>query len=304
MSGFLGIDTSNYTTSVAYVENGVVTTNLRQILSVKQGERGLRQSDALFAHTVNLPMLFAKMGQKTPEAVGVSVTPRDCEGSYMPCFLAGKSAAGAIASLGGVPLYAFSHQRGHIMAALYSCGRVDLYDEAFVAFHVSGGTTEITLVEEGRITLLGGSEDISCGKAIDRVGVALGLTFPSGRDLERLAMDGKVTRGVRPCVRGLNCNLSGVENQALSMIEGGEKAENVAAFVLTFVEKTLCALTKEVRARYPSLPVLYAGGVMSNALIRPALAVMGESYFAQPDFSCDNAAGLALLGEKEFRKHG
>ncbi len=304
MSGFLGIDTSNYTTSVAYVRDGVVEANLRQLLTVDKGERGLRQSDAVFAHTVNLPGLFETLGKRSLAAVGVSVTPRDVEGSYMPCFLAGKSAASGIAQVTGVPFYGFSHQRGHIMAALYSCGKQDLYEGTFLAFHVSGGTSEVTLCEEGRITLLGGSEDISCGKVIDRVGVMLGLDFPCGKALEALARAGRVTRRIKTCVRGMHCNLSGVENLARRMLDEGERREDIAAFVLAFVEQTLLALSKEARARYAGVPIVYAGGVMSNQLIRPALAAAGESYFADAAYSCDNAAGIALLCEREARKHG
>ena len=300
MKTFLGIDTSNYTTSVALVQDGKVTRNLRRILTVKQGERGLRQSDAVFAHTVNLPELFAQLGECHPSAVGVSLTPRDAEGSYMPCFLAGRSAASAIASVLGVPLFGFSHQRGHLMAALYSCGRTDLYGGDFLAFHVSGGTTEVVHVSGEQIRLLGGSEDISCGKLIDRVGVMLGLSFPCGGELERLAARGTVHAPVKVCVRGMQCNLSGAENQARGLLDAGETPENVAAFTLAFVRETLVRLTCHAKQAYPNVPVLYAGGVMSNRLILPALQLLGECYFAEPEYSCDNASGIALLCRRNY----
>lgn len=301
MSCFLGIDTSNYTTSAALAEEGEITKNIRKILTVGQGERGLRQSDAVFAHTVNLPEVLAQIGAASPRAIGVSLTPRDAEGSYMPCFLAGKAAASGIATLLGVPLYGFSHQRGHLMAALYSCARTDLYEREFLAFHVSGGTTEVVHVREGQITLLGGSEDISCGKAIDRVGVMLGLRFPCGAELEALAASGRLSVPVKTCVRGMTCNLSGLENNAARLIEGGSRPEDTAAYVIAFVGETLVRLSKQARTDYPGIPIVYAGGVMSNRLIRPALASLGESYFAEPAFSCDNAAGIALLCEREWR---
>ncbi len=305
MSAFLGIDTSNYTTSAALVSDGRVEKNYRQVLAVKQGERGLRQSDAVFAHTVNLPIIVGQIGACRPDAIGVSLSPRDAQDSYMPCFLAGKACASAIASVIGVPLYGFSHQRGHIAAALYSCGKSDLYDGEFLAFHVSGGTTEIVRVCSGEIALIGGTEDLSCGKVIDRVGVMLGLSFPCGKELEILAREGRVTERVRPCVRDLRCNLSGVENLAGRMLDAGESKENIAAFVMEYIGKTLEMMTAQARDRYPGLAVVYAGGVMSNQAIRPALAAMGESYFASPEFSCDNAAGIALLCEREWLKqHG
>jgi len=303
MSVCLGLDTSNYTTSVALVSGGRVEKNLRTVLAVGQGERGLRQSDAVFAHTVNLPAMMEQLGACRPDAVGVSLFPRDAEGSYMPCFLAGKSAAASIASVLGVPLYGFSHQRGHLMAALYSCGRTDLYGEDFLAFHVSGGTTEVLLVRGEEITLLGGSEDISCGKLIDRVGVMLGLSFPCGRELERLAEKGKSPAAMRPSLKDMKCNLSGGENRAADLIKRGETPENVAAFTLDLVRNTILGLSERARKAYPALPIVYAGGVMSNRLIRPALEAAGQCFFAAPEFSCDNAAGIALLCERKLN-HG
>ena len=156
MGVFLGIDTSNYTTSVAVVKDGKVLESLKLPVKVKENERGIRQSDALFCHTVNLPELFKKLDHYDLCAVGVSSTPRDVEGSYMPCFLAGVSVAQAISATNGVELYKFSHQRGHIVAALYSCDRLDLINKEFVAFHVSGGTTEILYVHGDKIDLVGG----------------------------------------------------------------------------------------------------------------------------------------------------
>ena len=97
MPDFLGIDTSNYTTSVAVYDseaNKVYQT--KKLLPVKQGELGLRQSDAVFHHTKQLPdmveLLFAEH-DFAPEAVSVSVRPRNIEGSYMPCFLCGEGFA-------------------------------------------------------------------------------------------------------------------------------------------------------------------------------------------------------------------
>ena len=127
---YIGVDTSNYTTSLAIVrEDGTVVANLKMPLPVKPGERGLRQSDAVFHHTKHLPSLATEaeaiLRDYTPVAVGVSVRPRDAEDSYMPCFLAGKSAAYAMASVLHLPVYEVSHQNGHILAAAYSAGCVD-----------------------------------------------------------------------------------------------------------------------------------------------------------------------------------
>ncbi len=293
----LGLDTSNYTTSVALSEGGAVTKNIRLLLSVAEGERGLRQSDAVFQHAVNLPKVFSELGAIRYRAVGVSATPRDVEGSYMPCFLAGVATATALAQTAGVPLYRFSHQAGHIAAALYSCRREDLHEKDFIAFHVSGGTTEVAYVDHGTITLLGGTQDISAGKAIDRIGVSMGLPFPCGRHVEALAGDISAVKPGKISVDGLRFNLSGLENQACDRLAKGASPAEVSAFVLRHILAVLERLTENALSLYPERPVIYAGGVMSNRQIRSALTKRFGGYFAEPSFSCDNAAGIARLTE-------
>ena len=304
---YVGIDTSNYTTSVAMCDmEGRIIANLKRPLPVKAGERGLRQSDAVFEHVRGLPELFERLGREylvdyTPVGVGVSAAPRDAYGSYMPCFLAGKAAASAFAAGAGAPIREFSHQSGHIMAALYSAGRTDLLGcEKFVAFHVSGGTTEALLVspcENGfDVELVGYTDDINAGQAIDRVGVAMGLSFPCGAQLEALASEygGRIYK--HPvCVRDGVCSLSGVENIALKLYRDTADRGAVAAFVFDFIGATLERMCDDVTARYGKLPIIFAGGVMSNKLMRDRLSAGRDAYFSAGEFSADNAAGIALL---------
>lgn len=303
---FIGIDTSNYTTSVSVCDGeGNIIANLKAPLAVKSGSRGLRQSDAVFAHVKNLPELMSKLSEIThdyePLAVGVSVQPRDAEGSYMPCFLSGKSAAYSYAAAAKIPVYELSHQNGHIMAALYSAGKTELLRGGrFIAFHVSGGTTEALLVKgtyDGfDVELVGKTQDINAGQAIDRVGVALGLDFPCGASLERLAAayTGKIYS--HPvCVKDAICNLSGVENIASKLIAAGESREAVAAFVFDFIGRTLERMCSQVMEKYGKSSVIFAGGVMSNKLMRARLSSSFDAHFSEPQFSADNAAGIALL---------
>lgn len=295
MSVYLGIDTSNYTTSAAIAEDGRIILNEKSPLPVKEGERGLRQSDAVFAHIKNLPELMKRIGAHNIDAVGVSAFPRDAEGSYMPCFEAGVAAASAIASLGGKRLYKYSHQRGHIAAALYSAGCTELYRGEFLAFHVSGGTTELLRVKNGAISLVGQTLDLNAGQLIDRVGVKAGMKFPCGAQLERIALeyDGKPIKP-RVCVTGLDCNLSGAENQAAKLLDEGKTAE-AARYTLEYIGATLIKMTENALIRFGELPILYAGGVMSDRLIRDELESRFDAHFAEPQFSCDNAAGIAYL---------
>ncbi len=314
---FLGIDTSNYTTSVAVAdEEGNVIANIKKMLPVAEGERGLRQSDAVFHHTKNLPYCMDELGAHLSgldfeyeiAAIGVSAYPRNCEGSYMPCFLCGISAAHSISSVTGAPIYKFSHQCGHIRAAIYSSGNKNLLTEKFGAFHISGGTTDLLLVEPRGvgfdITRIGGSLDMNAGQAIDRTGVMMGLTFPCGKEMESLAsrFDGEI-KGISVSVKGVDCNLSGLENKAAKLYyECGDKAK-VSAYVFDFIGKTLYKMSENFRAEYSNLPLLFAGGVMSNGKIKAKLARLPDTYFSEPQFSADNAAGIALMvADRYFSK--
>ncbi len=310
---YLGIDTSNYTTSVALCnKEGEVILNLKKLLPVKEGERGLRQSDALFVHTKNLPEIMDKLGRflKSGEqeyktvAVGCSATPRSVEGSYMPCFLSGIAAAESICAVQRCEKYRFSHQDGHIMAALYSSGKTDLLcgSEPFAAFHVSGGTTELLLVtptaDVMKIELIGGTQDMNAGQAIDRTGVMMGLKFPCGREMESLCT-GLPYQKSRVSVNGLECNLSGLENLAAKKYRESEDKALTSAFCFDFIADTLYKLTENLRQQYNNIPVIFAGGVMSNKRIAKRLSALGNVYFSEPEFSADNAAGIALLTRKK-----
>ena len=300
----LGIDTSNYTTSCALFDSEKnLIIQKKKLLPVKAGEKGLRQSDAVFHHTQQLYPLIEELMREYPcsvDAIGVSEKPRDAEGSYMPCFTVGINTAHAISSIISKPVYGFSHQSGHIMAALWSCGKLDLINENFIAFHVSGGTTEALYIspDNDRIfkaEIIGKTLDLNCGQAIDRAGVMLGMHFPCGKELEKSAILSKEDYNPKVCVKDGNCSLSGLENLCKKMINDNEKPENVAAFCIQFIAKTIEKMALHATKTVGNLPMVFAGGVMSDKIIRNYLENKFNAYFAEPEFSCDNAAGTALL---------
>ncbi len=303
--GCLGIDTSNYTTSAAVYEGGVLE-NRRMLLPVKPGEKGLRQSDAVFHHVRQLPQVLGPVLEKYSPlgAVGVSVSPRGGEGSYMPCFLVGKGFAQALGKAWGVPVEFFSHQQGHLAAALYSAGQLGLLDKPFLAFHVSGGTTEALWVRPGQdgmpvADLAAQSLDLKAGQAVDRVGVMLGLGFPCGPELEKLALQwgDKVT--VRPAMKGADCSLSGIENKCAAMLGQGRKPAEIARTCIEAIGAALDRMCETLLAQAGPLPVLFAGGVCSNSILREKLGGKYGAWFAAPEFSSDNGAGVAILAQKK-----
>ena len=300
----LGLDTSNYTTSAA-VFDGAEGRNQGRLLEVRPGELGLRQSDALFQHVKHLPeVVSALVGAEGPgaiQAVGASTRPRAVEGSYMPCFLAGASQGQVLSQVLGVPFYAFSHQQGHLAAAAWSAGRLDLLDRPFLAWHLSGGTTELLRVEpeeDGvavRAEILGGTSDISAGQLIDRTGVLLGLPFPAGKGVEKLSRQAQKREYYKVKVNGLTFSLSGMENKVRQMVQRGEEPAEIAWFAQETVCRVVQACTKAAMEQYPGLPVLCSGGVASNGRLKELLRQNCGALFAQPQFSTDNAMGTAIL---------
>ena len=260
----------------------------------------------MFAHVKQLPQILEELFFAVPQAqnqlaaVGVSVRPRNAQDSYMPCFLTGRLAADAISATNGIPLYPFSHQCGHIAAALYSAQQLRLIGSEFVAFHFSGGTTECVQVGADDqwvfdTKLLYHSLDLKCGQAVDRVGGMLGLPFPAGMQLDRLAQQADKQFKVKLTFKDGNCCVSGVQNQCEQLLAKGESRENVARFCIDSVCAVVKRMTENVRECCPNLPLLYSGGVMSNSIIQKEISEQFGGYFAKPEFSSDNAAGIAIL---------
>lgn len=306
MSWVLGLDTSNYTTSFAAMDtkSGRLVME-KKLLPVREGEHGLRQSDAVFHHVKQLgdvaeAVLKALPAGEAIRAVGVSAWPRRVKGSYMPCFLVGETSARLLSGALGVPLYRFSHQEGHVAAALYSAGKTHWLKAPFYAFHVSGGTTELLSCTPDKehilqVECIGQTLDLNAGQAVDRVGAMLGLPFPSGPYLEELALSCGEDIRTKPVLKGLDCCLSGVENQCKALLQQGKPHEYIAKFCLQSISDALAGMTKALFKVRPQAPLLYAGGVMSNSMIRARLEKEFGGVFAAPRFSSDNAAGTAFL---------
>ena len=300
----IGIDTSNYTTSIASF-NGVDGVNCSRLLPVRQGELGLRQSDAVFAHIKSLPELSGRLfshiqGEKIT-AVGVSTRPRAVEGSYMPCFMVGYSHAVMLSKALDVPLVEVSHQQGHVAAALWSAGHLELMDEPHLAWHLSGGTTELLLVEpEGRnvkCTKIGGTSDISAGQLIDRTGQLLELPFPAGKHLDALSQEAEKKDTFKVKCQNMTFSLSGVQNKVQQYHAAGNSPAETAAYSLRCVAGAVELASRQAMKEYPGLRIVFSGGVASNSLLRQWIAPL-EPIFAQPQYSTDNALGVAVLASR------
>lgn len=305
---YLGFDTSNYTTSLAVCSADGVLFHSKKMLSVASGQRGLRQQEAVFQHVKNLPELFSgfDLSSGQPAAVGVSVRPRNLPGSYMPCFTVGESFAKVTAAAFGIPVYSFSHQQGHIAAGLFSAGKMNLLDRPFLAFHLSGGTSELLFVDGiGGISILSSTDDITFGQLIDRCGVFLGMSFPCGAEMDRLFSE-NIPLAEKPkfSFRNGNLSLSGFENKIHAFGEKGFSPQEIVRYTFEVAVSGISEMIRRLPPDYADLPLLFIGGVSSNRYLRRVFAEDGRFLFAEPAFSCDNALGLAALAAYTHQKGG
>lgn len=304
----LGFDTSNYTTSAA-VFDGVAGENRGELLTVPEGALGLRQSDALFQHVKRLHLMVEELRADGAlgeiAAVGASTRPREAEGSYMPCFLVGEGQGRSLAAALDVPFFPCSHQQGHIAAAAWSAGHEELLDRPHLAWHLSGGTTELLYVRpEGCLVsarIIGGTTDISAGQLVDRVGLCLGLGFPAGKAMDALSRESKQEKCFTVKTAEGKFSLSGMENKIRAMAEQGVRPADVARYTLETLASVLARTTQWARKTYGDLPVLCSGGVASNSLLRRRLEPLG-AIFAPPRYSTDNALGVAILAHRALER--
>lgn len=305
MKFFLGIDTSNYTTSLCLLrEDAVVSADLRKMLTVTPGHRGLRQSEALFQHVQNLPLLTKNLERHLQDgkkigAIGVSAKPRPWADSYMPVFLPGRGLGLSLASLLGVDCYCISHQENHIWSGIGGAGG-PLTDE-FLTIHLSGGTTELVqakLDPKGwllDLNILGETLDLHAGQFIDRLGVKLGLGFPAGPKLEYLALQAETSLSVATYHKEGRVSFSGPLT-ALERMVGQKPAAVLALSCIEAIIRTLLKWIKWAGSQTPSRDLLIVGGVAANSIIRRKLKqALGDwnLYFASPSLSADNACGAA-----------
>ena len=358
-------------------EAGQLLGEARQILSVKPGRCGLQQSEMVFQHTRNLPRLMEEaVGQvlgsvKTGDgstangvaveedgtanasglaglasagyelaAIGVSGYPRPLENSYMPAFLAGLSVARSLAAVTGARLEIISHQENHLEAGLWSAGGPAV--DRFLLLHASGGTTDVLLAElqpkgRYRITEVGGSLDLHAGQFVDRIGVALGLQFPTGPALEALAKQAlerstfvdtdanavaceavsepSIASGSEASavpmvelpvsVRKLQVSLSGPCTAALRKLQAGANSAALALGVEHALAETFARVLRNGAQEYRVGDVLLVGGVGSNKYIRQhvemklaKLRYPVRLWVPEGRFSCDNATGCAAFARR------
>ncbi len=305
---YMGIDTSNYTTSIGIIDdNEHILFDARKLLIVKDRAHGLRQQEAVFQHMNNLPILIDELTKDIDinkiDTISVSSKPRNVNDSYMPVFVVGKNQAFILSRVLNKSLKEFSHQEGHIAAGLLNCKRVP---ERFLSLHISGGTTEILIVksfaENFDIKLVGGTLDINFGQLIDRIGVYLGFKFPSGKELESFSKKGQLLDIHIPISIKNNTwsNLSGLENYFIKLIDSKNfKNEDIVYTLFHTISRIIEVLIKNTTSEFNIKDIIITGGVSANTYIRNYLrdTIDLNIIFPQVNLSTDNGVGIALLGK-------
>lgn len=322
MAVILGIDTSNYTSSLSIVSGNKLISDRRKLLNVEKSKIGLRQSEAVFQHIHNLPYLMSLVKQDIKDmsidAIGVSNKPRPVEDSYMPVFKVGESFADFLSACLNIPVFKTSHQEGHIEAGIYSTNMN--VQKSFIALHLSGGTSEILKVEPKdsckpgcfgfSIQIIGGSDDLSAGQFIDRAGVSLGFDFPAGKAVDDCALEGSpLTYKLSYSTRCGNMSFSGPETAVSKLISKGAETNDISASVMECISDSIINALKWCVKEYNINDVLFAGGVSSSRYIQKHIkdelkAPQYNIHFCSPMFCTDNSVGTAFLCSKAFNNFG
>lgn len=290
----LGVDTSNYTTSIAISnDNAEILVDERITLKVKTGEIGLKQSDAFYQHLSNLNKMRIIIHPylNDIDKIVVSNKPRNIKNSYMPVFNAGVFFTNFLNIDNRYKIKHVSHQEGHILSGMIS--NENLLNSNFFSLHISGGTTELLKVhrENSRfnIEIILKTLDLSFGQLIDRIGNEMGLDFPSGSTMDKYCSE-RIKTNLKISFKENGFNLSGIENKLKDEYIKNKDVKLISNLLFSY----LLELIEHLENNLPSAePILIIGGVGESNFLKKYLS-SDKVYFAKAGLSSDNAVGLSL----------
>jgi N6-L-threonylcarbamoyladenine synthase len=303
----LGIETSCDDTGVALYDSAahkVVAHAVHTQASMHEVYGGVVPELASRDHIRRLVPLTRKvLGGKTIDGIGYTEGP-----GLAGALLVGASFAHGLAVSLGVPAVGVHHLEGHLLSPLLSARRPEF---PFLALLVSGGHTQLMRVDGvGRYELLGDTQDDAAGEAFDKTAQLLGLGYPGGPALSKLAESGTPERYrlPRPMIgAGLDFSFSGLKTAVLTLVknERPEPADVARAFVDAIVEVLVVKCARAVESTGLTQLVV-AGGVGANAQLRSALdaeAARGgfDVFYPEPELCTDNGAMIALAAAYRLR---
>ncbi|MXP51314.1 tRNA (adenosine(37)-N6)-threonylcarbamoyltransferase complex transferase subunit TsaD [Pantoea sp. SoEX] len=222
--------------------------------------------------------------------------------------LVGVSIGHALAFSWNIPAIPVNHMEGHIMAPMLESNNKPKFP--FLALLVSGGHTQlVSVIGTGLYTILGESVDDAAGEAFDKVARLLGISYPGGAILSKIARNGKSKRFIFPrpmtCSNNLNFSFSGLKTFAANTINENNiddqtRSDIALAFEDAIIE-TLLIKCKNALEQTGFKRLVLSGGVSANFILRKRMSVMikkfnAELFCARPEFCTDNGAMIAYVG--------
>lgn len=317
----LGIESSCDDTSAAVIRDGVLLSNVIASQAVHAEYGGVIPELASRAHGQNIvPVVDAalKRAGVTPEQVdGIAVTRGP---GLLGSLLVGVSFAKGFAIAQNTPLMEVNHLQGHILAHFVT--RPDDPERPkpkfpFLCLLVSGGNSQIVLVRDYLdMEIIGSTIDDAAGEAFDKCAKVMGLPYPGGPLIDKLAQEGdpKAFKFAKPTVGGFDYSFSGLKTSFLYFLRDHvaeepdfieqHKADLCASLQATIIDILMNKLIKAAK-QYDITEIALAGGVSANSGLRAALATAGEKYgwatYVPPiNLTTDNAAMIAITGYYKY----
>lgn len=311
----LGIETSCDETAVAVLKDGKILSNIvASQINIHKKFGGVVPEIAARHHLSNLPIVFENAIEKANiklediDLIAVTHGP-----GLIGALLVGISFAKGLSLRLNKPIIGVNHIIGHVYANYIA------YPELrppFLVLMVSGGHTEILLVKEDEIKVLGKTVDDAVGEAFDKVARMLGLGYPGGPEIEKLAKSGNENKFTfpKPMLDSNNYNFSfsGLKTAVLYTLKKlGDNIpkEDIAASFQKTVADILLSKTFKAAKDYKIDKVVFAGGVAANMYLRNKALELSEKNNIQVlipplQFCTDNAGMIAMAGYKLYTEKG
>ncbi|MDG2916108.1 tRNA (adenosine(37)-N6)-threonylcarbamoyltransferase complex transferase subunit TsaD [Bisgaard Taxon 10/6] len=313
----LGIETSCDETGVAIydTERGLIADQLYTQIALHADYGGVVPELASRDHIrKTAPLIRAALKEANLTADEIDGIAYTAGPGLVGALLVGATIARSLAYAWNVPAVGVHHMEGHLLAPMLESSE-NRPHFPFVALLVSGGHTQLVRVDGvGKYELLGESIDDAAGEAFDKTAKLLGLDYPGGAALSRLAEKGSAGRFVFPKPMtdrpGLNFSFSGLKTAAANTIHQAIKQEgeltehtkaDIACAFQTAVVETLAIKCKRALQQTGYKTLVVAGGVSANKQLRQELAQLtgslgGKTFYPSPQFCTDNGAMIAYVG--------
>ena len=303
MNYILGIESTAHTFGIAVLDDkGQILVNIKDSFTTEDGEGGMIPVKVAEHHRTICDILYvralteAKIGENQLKAIAISNAP-----GLAPCLLEGLRFAKKIGEKLNIPIISVNHCVAHLEIG-ETVGAKDP-----VMLYASGANTQIIAYESGKYRVFGETLDIGVGNFIDTFARHIGLGFPGGPKVQKLAEQGKNFIELPYSIKGMDVAFSGLQTKLKQLIEKGNTSEDLAFSMQETVFAMLVEASERALAHTGKKELLLGGGVACNTRLQEMCKKMCEErdvqYFCPPmSLLVDNAGMIAYLGLKMFKK--